>query len=104
MVEQQSKLIIERVSEPVHSSIPHTTHSESHPSPSGSHAVVSLPKELQTRTAKELAALTPTEALRALQRLHDGYSDPISKAGYPPAITNEAGCILVQKAPNRTVS
>ncbi|KAJ5712239.1 hypothetical protein N7493_008707 [Penicillium malachiteum] len=43
MAEQKSKLAIER----------------SHPSPSGFHAAVSLPKELQTRTAKELAALTP---------------------------------------------
>jgi ABC-type Fe2+-enterobactin transport system substrate-binding protein len=36
-------------------------------------------------------------------RLIAGYSDK-SGSTYPAAISNEAGCILVQKKPNRLVS
>jgi hypothetical protein len=42
------------------------------------------------------------QARATLERPTTGYDDK-SGAGYPPAKTNEAGCILAQKAPNRNV-
>lgn len=62
------------------------------------------PAPAPSRTSMEMSEVTPAIARRTLQRLLDGYIDPMSKSGYPGAIRNEAGCILVQKAPNRAVS
>lgn len=56
-----------------------------------------------SRTAAELADVTREQAEATLKRLRDGYKDK-SGAGYAAAITNEAGCVLVQKVTNRKVS
>ena len=45
--------------------------------------------------------MTPAQAQACLDRLRLGYMDSRSGSGYPPATTNDAGCLLAQKAPNR---
>jgi hypothetical protein len=61
------------------------------------------PPRKRSATAEELAGITKEQALAALARLTASYRDK-SGAGYPAAVSNEAGCILAQKMPNRAVS
>jgi len=53
--------------------------------------------------ASELATVTREQARLTVERLIAGYADK-SGSSYSPALSNEAGCILAQKAPNRAVS
>jgi hypothetical protein len=54
-------------------------------------------------TNLELAKVGREQARETMQRLVDGYQDK-SGSSYGPAVRNEAGCVLAQKAPNRAVS
>ena len=47
--------------------------------------------------------VTREQARLTVERLIAGYADK-SGSSYGPALSNEAGCILAQKAPNRAVS
>lgn len=64
----------------------------------------SIPPAKKSRTALELADIDQAQARTTLARLRHGYRDKSSGSGYPAALSNEAGCILAQKAPNREVS
>jgi hypothetical protein len=60
------------------------------------------PPTKRTKTATELSCVTRDQAAATIARLRAGYRDK-SGAGYPAAVTNEAGCVLVRKTPNREV-
>ncbi|MEJ9158780.1 hypothetical protein P4K11_32865, partial [Bacillus cereus] len=51
----------------------------------------------------ELRTISKNTALQTWKRLVDGYTDK-SNSGYEPAVREENGCLLAQKAPNRDVS
>jgi hypothetical protein len=55
-----------------------------------------------SRTLRELAEVSKDQAKATLKRLREGYMDRSGQA-YPPAQTNETGCVLVQKEPNLDV-
>lgn len=54
----------------------------------------------ESATTTELRALSPELSRLTLERLLNGYSDK-SGSGYGPVLTNNIGCKLVQKSPNR---
>ena len=57
----------------------------------------------ESETSAQLRALSREQARETLDRLIAGYTDK-SGHGYPAATTNATDCMLVGKAPNRSVS
>ena len=99
---KQTRLSFARVSGPVPTAPPRPLKRSRSPEPQlGPESSVRPAK--QSRTATELANVTRSQAAATIARLRAGYRDK-SGAGYPAALTNEAGCVLVQKTPNRAVS
>ncbi|KAM3425882.1 hypothetical protein MY4824_010140, partial [Beauveria thailandica] len=61
------------------------------------------PADTSSKTLAELRVISKNTALQTWKRLVNGYTDK-SNSGYEPAVREENGCLLAQKAPNRDVN